>query len=248
MDLQARINRLQELAGSTPIEDQLLHEAAIDVTPNATHDPGSMTTWLVTLESRREAIFKKLGNVKVEQARLYSHDRVEANVHEVVAWRLAHVMGDPWDQLLPTAVLRTLGDIGPGVLCNRREGSPNRAVFYNAKTQAAAAAFWDCLVGQQDRHANQFRFDADKNRLALIDHAFAFARPGDRCHASMFLRRRKSAHEDRLTSGERAVLENLLGDDLHGLRGILAIDRADAVEARAKRMLDTDRLLLPGAF
>ncbi len=153
----------------------LLHEPAIDITSNSTHNAGSMTRWLVTLESRREAIFKKLGNVKVEQARLYGQDRVEANVHEVVAWRLAHALGDPWGQLLPTAVLRTLDSIGPGVLCNRRDGWPDRAVFYKAKTQAAAAAFWDCLVGQQDRHANQYRFDAGKSRLALIDHAFVRA-------------------------------------------------------------------------
>lgn len=57
-----------------------------------------------------------------------------------------------------------------------------------------------------------------------------------------------SDHEDRLIAAERAALEKLLDEDLHGLGRILATDRADALATRAKRMLDTDRLLLPGAF
>jgi hypothetical protein len=52
--------------------------------------------------------------MKATIAATCQQDRSEANVHEVVAWRLANALGNPWDQLVPTAVLRTFDDIGPG--------------------------------------------------------------------------------------------------------------------------------------
>jgi hypothetical protein len=250
MDLQGRIVRLQDAAeDGTLIEQELLHDVIIDVSKNGTANAGSMDTWVVTLETgRREAIFKRLGNVNSATALIYKQDRIDANVHEVVAWRLAYAMGDPWEQLLPTVVLRTLEDHGPGVLCNRREGRPDREVFNRAAGQAAAAAFWDSLVGQQDRHAGQYRYDEKANRLALIDHAFCFARPGDYCHESVFLRRRRAQHHDRLNEHEAEVLEGLIGSDMYGLRMFLPEDRADALYARANKMFDTNRLLLPGDY
>jgi hypothetical protein len=247
--LQGRIDRLQAATvARTAIEESLLNSPVVDIAPNGTGNPGSSETWVVTLDTRREAIFKPLGKINANTARLYNQDRVEANVHEVVAWRLAHALGEPWDQLVPTVVLRTFAETGPGVLCNRREGRPNMSVFEHAPTQATAAAFWDALIGQQDRHATNFRFDAVNRRLALIDNAFAFGRPGDYHHASLFLRRRRAEHNGSLIEREIEVLDTLLSNDLHGLRGFLPSERTKALEARATKMLRSKLLPMPGAF
>lgn len=251
MDLQDRIIRLQHAADDdgTTIENELRFDSVLAVTKNGTATPGTTDTWVVMFETgRREAIFKKLGNVKHSTASIYKQDPVEANVHEVVAWRLARAMGDPWEQLVPTAVLRAL-DEGRGVLMNRRFGDrDSAAMFQYAAGQAAAAAFWDSLIGQQDRHAGQYKYDSASNRLALIDHAFAFALPGHTCNESMFVKARKQQHHDRLQDNEVDALDGLLANDLHGLRGFLSEPRAEALHARAVKMRKNGRVLLPGDF
>jgi hypothetical protein len=157
-------------------------------------------------------------------------------------------MGWPWDQLVPAAVLRDIPGLGGGALIDFRTGSPRVAVFDRVAAQASAAAFWDALAGQQDRHANNYRYDASTDRLSLIDHAFAFARPGDLCPNAMFLVARRARNQTGLRGHEIAALDALLSGDLHGLRGYLAEERADALEARAERMLRGRCLPLPGRF
>lgn len=248
-ELQERVNRLQAAtARGTSLEHSLLRDAAIDVTPNGTANKGSAPTWVVTLDTRRQAIFKPLGRILETVAVIYRQDRVGANLHEVVAWRLAHALGDPWDQLVPTAVLRTFSGIGPGVLINRRAGLPDRKVFEEAPGQVKAAAFWDALIGQQDRHNTNYRYDSGSRRLALIDNAFAFACPGDYLHAALFMAWRKSKHKDQLLASEIAALEKLMEHDLYGIAQFLEPDRANALRVRAQKMLDSKRLPMPNAF
>lgn len=202
----------------------------------------------MVFESRRQAIFKPFGGQSPNACLHYRQDRFEAVVHEVVAWRFAHALGGAWEPLIPTSVLRDIEGIGPGALINWRKGLPDSAVFDDAKAQAHAAAFWDALIGQQDRHATNFRHDADRRRLALIDNAFAFARPGDLLNYSLFLARRRATHASAITTAERAVLEALLTGELADLPEHLAADRGDALRNRAQRMLDCRRLPLPGDF
>jgi hypothetical protein len=248
-NFQERVNRLQAAtAQGTSLEHSLLSDHVIDITPNATANAGSGPTWVVTLNTRRQAIFKPFGKIKASIANIYQQDRSQANVHEVIAWRLAHALGDPWDQLVPTAVLRAFDDIGPGVLINRRAGLPDIAVLEGAPSQVKAGAFWDTLIGQQDRHATNYRYDRTARRLALIDNAFAFARPGNFMQASMFAAHRKSKHQDVLLEREVEALEELLGADMHGLNDFLPSDRADALQQRARKILSNKRLTMPGAF
>ena len=42
-----------------------------------------------------------------------------------------------------------------------------------------AAAFFDSLIGQQDRHRGNYRWDATNEKLGLIDRGFAFAHAPD---------------------------------------------------------------------
>jgi hypothetical protein len=250
MSLQGRINNLQQAtATGSPLEHLLLNDKVLTIAKNGTANAGVSSTYLVILESRRQAIFKPFGGQHPNACVNYQQDAFEAVTHEVVAWRLAHALGSPWDQLVPTAVLRGIDGAGPGVLINWRRGSPDPAVFDGARAQACAAGFWDALIGQQDRHATNFRYDAEARRLALIDNSFAFARPNDLHNQSLFLAYRRSQHMTKLSQREIQAVEAILeSDDLLGLRLFLADDRAEALESRAKGMRTRKMLPLPGDF
>lgn len=250
MSLQDRINRLQAAtAHGSPLEQLMLHERILMVSPNHTANAGGTTTHVVVFESRRQAILKPFGAQLPNACHHYGQDPLETLTHEVAAWRLAHALGGSWEQIVPTAVLRDVAGIGPGVLVNWRDGSPDLAVLDEAKAQAFAAAFWDALIGQQDRHLKNFRYDQTSRRLALIDNAFAFARPGDLLNESLFLRFRRSKHGTTLTNHEKTALSAFLETgNLHGLRAFLADERAEALESRAHAMLERGMLPLPGAF
>lgn len=248
--LQDRVNRLQAATVDGPALEQLmLREPVLSVAANATRHPGASQTFVVVFESRRQAILKPFGRQNPNACSNYNQDMDESLTHEVVAWRLAHALGDPFDQLLPTAVLRDVPGAGPGVLVNFRDGGPNPAVFVEAPGQAHAAAFWDALIGQQDRHGANFRYDPTARRLAAIDSAFAFARPGDFINnGSLFIEYRHRTSGDMLVSEEKDTLQDLLDHNLHGVREFLAPDRADALQARAERMLASGLLPASGEF
>jgi hypothetical protein len=246
--MHQRLVRLQEAtAHGAPIEQTLLTEDVRAKSELQTNHPGVSRTHLVVLESG-QAIFKPFEGQDPNACHHYGQTAIEAPVHEVVAWRLAHAMGEPWSQLVPAAVLRNIPDLNGGALLNYRAGGPNPEVFDRAPGQVYAAAFWDALIGQQDRHATNFRYDPVENRLATIDNAFAFAVPGALCPNALFLAWRRSDGGTMLRSGELEALEALLGSDLHGLRDYLAPERADALEARAQGMLERHCLPLPGVF
>ncbi|HEX4114726.1 MAG TPA: hypothetical protein VHY18_02510 [Solirubrobacteraceae bacterium] len=231
------------------MEQLMQREAVLEHAPNATINQGASQTHLVVFESRREAIFKPFSGQNPAACAGYQQDPVEAVLHEVAAWRLAATMGAPWDQLVPAAVLRALPLLEGGALVNKRRGMPDTQVFEDARAQADAAGFWDSLVGQQDRHATNFRYDAEPRSLALIDHAFSFALPGHHSNGAIFGSRRHAEGRQNLTEAEMQALDAILGSgDLHGLRNYILEDRADAFEARARKMLETKMLMAPGVF
>jgi hypothetical protein len=146
-------------------------------------------------------------------------------------------------------VLRDLPGIGPGALINRRRGAPDPRVYEEAQAQVDAAAFWDVLVGQQDRHSSNFRYEPESRSLALIDHAFCFAVPGVVCNGGAFAARRSSEHRSSLQQNEIDALNDLvLSNGLHGLREYVDDRRADALERRARDMTSKGLLPLLGAF
>lgn len=250
--LQDRINRLQEATANGPALEQLmLREPVLAVSANSTPNPGASLsgTFVVVFESRRQAILKPFGGQNPNACHHYNQDVYECLTHEVVAWRLAHELGGVFEQLLPTAVLRQIEGAGPGVLLNWRDGSADHDVFLHAQAQVHAAAFWDALIGQQDRHSGNFRYDSATRRLAAIDSAFAFARPGDFFNGpSLFLEFRRGNGGEAIDAGEGETLRRLLDRDLYGLHNFLAPDRAAALEERARRMLNTGLLPASGEF
>jgi hypothetical protein len=253
MNIDERIaNLVVATARGTAKEQELLRERVIeigsaisDTTVNTTAPP------LVVLETRETAFFKRFCDQKAAVCRLYNQDRLDAVLNEVIAWRLAYAMGDPWRQLLPTAVLRKIEGLG-GALVRDRAGKNDPAAYVEAESQVMAAGFWDALIGNQDRNTRNYRYEAGPKRLALIDHGFAFARPGDLMNpnaAAFFAYRRRQPTGHVLMPRELSAVEALLDSgNLHGLREFLTVDRADALQARAEKMLQSKVLPAIGAF
>jgi len=204
--LQERINNLMAATViGNGIEQDLLRARVITVGTALTATGGTSAPPLVILETRRSAFFKRFRDQRPNVCSHYGHDPMDVPLNEVAAWRLAFAMGDPWRQLLPTAVFRKINEAG-GALINDRKAKADLRVFSEADSQVSAAGFWDALIGQQDRNQQNFRYDRPTRTLGLIDHGFSFARSGDVCTSTIFLTSRyATSHE--ITDEEYAALE-----------------------------------------
>jgi hypothetical protein len=249
MALQDQINALAAQQGNTPIEDDLLTSAVDDYYAAG---GGCSETYRVRLESGTVAFHKPFAGVDESTARDFGHeDPDQVPIQEAAAWRLAAALGEPVSPLVCVCVLRTIDD-EPGSLSLLVPGEPWSG-FDGASEglsllpgQASAAAFFDSLIAQQDRHNGNFLCDGDA--LGLIDHGFTFALPGHYLNFSNIAEWRYAYGDPALTAWERDALERLLGTDLLGLRAILHPDRAAALAARAERMQTTNRILRIGDF
>lgn len=228
------------------IEQDLLRAEVITMGTALTASGGTSAPSLVVLDTRRTAFFKRFRDQRPNICAHYGHDPLDVPLNEVAAWRLAFAMGDPWRQLVPTAVFRKINGAG-GALINDRKAKADLQVFSEAGQQVLSAAFWDALIGQQDRNQQNFRYERSTRSLALIDHGFAFGRPGDICTSTLFLAAR-FPQAPLLRAEERGALEALLAHDLHGLGGFVSEDRVEALERRAKEMLRTGRVPTPGTL
>src|SRR5215218_7613022 len=114
----------------------------------------------------------------------------------------------------------------PGSLNRRLEGvNHSTDPFAMEPPQCRAAAFFDCVVAQQDRHLGNLRWDAATRRLGLYDHGYAFALPGDYLNASVFVDWRHGQGQPHLEQWERDTLDQLLGSgDLLGVGDMLPSD------------------------
>ena len=103
-------------------------------------------------------------------ARNYGHSLATPPICECAAWQLAKNLGEPYDRLVPVTVYREAGPVdddpaswNEGSLALRLDGAAfmGSAVTRDAREGALAAGFFDALIGNQDRHAGQFRWDED---------------------------------------------------------------------------------------
>jgi hypothetical protein len=80
--------------------------------------------------------------------------------------------------------------------------------------------------------------------IYLVDHSFSFARAGAKHGASDLVQWRWSHGTRRQTEAELDALGRLLeSSDLLTLRRFVEPERADALEARARRMQDTGEMI-----
>lgn len=220
----------RSLLASVPVKVTTLGCGAVTGSPRA----GSNTTRRVELDNGMVGYFKPFGTENKGLERGFGQDSAQQSVHEAAAWRLARGLGPPWSEIVPPVVIRDLAG-ETGSLALERPGRTGR---HDVQTTAEwrEAAFFDCLLGQQDRHAHNYLVAGD--RITLIDHGYTFARPGDYRNASHLVARRVAEGETALTYQERDALQRLLGSpDLMGLGKVLQPARAAALRRRAEVML-----------
>jgi hypothetical protein len=250
-----RVRRLVDLQGSHPVERALLDNEVVAYEPHSTGAAGINSTYYVELEGGVVAFHKPHDGLVPRVARDYGHSLDTPPICECAAWQLAKQLGPPFESLVAVTVYRPAGppDEDPdswrdGSLALKHEGAAFKgsAVKRDARDDALAAGFFDALIGNQDRHAGQFRYDETNQRLGLLDHGFTFPVEGALCRGAYFQAFRRQ-ERPQLDDQERELLAALVGDaDLFGLAGILEPDRAERMRWRAQRMLDLGVVLLKG--
>lgn len=207
---------------------------------------GTNETSRVELDNGLVGYHKPFSGLNDSLAQMFGQDAAQQSVHEAAAWQLAKRMGPPWDQMVPPCVIREVnGELGSFAV--ERPGRTNVRDF-RGSPEWKDAAFFDALVGQQDRHHGNYLLAGD--RITLIDHGYAFAREGDYMNWSNFQTQRFTSAADRdLSSREIAVLDDLIASpDLFGLRDVLEPERAERVLGRAKLMKSLGRIAGPGVY
>lgn len=239
--LASQIAAARDVTGSHRDERSLL-DGAVRSTSRAAG--GTNTTTRVELTNGMTGYHKPFNGLNDHIAKGFGQSSAQQCIHEVAAWRVASAMGEPWEGLVPPVVLREFdGELGSFAL--ERPGLPNRKPKDSPEWRHAA--FFDTLIGQQDRHRANYLVAGD--RLVLIDHGYSFAVDGDFVNFSDFQQTRlmegfddPNAHL--LTGAEIDVLDRFLADDTRfGLRGLLEEDRLSAIEERARKMRSNGRLL-----
>jgi hypothetical protein len=250
-----RVRRLLELQGSHPVERALLDGDVVAYEPHQTAAAGANSTFYVELEPDLVAFHKPHEGIVPRVARDYGHSLDSPPVCECAAWQLAEHLGEPYDRLVAVTVYRAVGTPGrdpdswqEGSLAIRLEGAAMKgaAVKREAREDALAAGFFDALIGNQDRHAGQFRFDEASGTLGLLDRGFSFAVERAMSRGAYFQTFRRQ-EQVAITDEERGALTRLLDDpELFGLAGVLEPDRAERLRWRARRMLELGVVLLRG--
>jgi hypothetical protein len=250
-----RVRRLLEMQGSHPVERDLLEGEVLAYEPHQTAAEGVNSTYYVEIEPDLVAFHKPHEGMVPRVARNYGHSLDTPPVCECAAWQLAKHLGEPYERLVAVTVYRAVGppEDEPdawhdGSLALKHEGAAMKgaAVKRDVPDDALAAGFFDALIGNQDRHAGQFRFDESTGALGLLDHGFSFPAEGALCRGAYFQVFRRQ-QQPRVSGPERDVLAQLLDShDLFGLAGVLEPDRAERLRWRAQRMLDLGVVLLKG--
>lgn len=201
---------------------------------------GTNTTNRIGLDNDQVGYHKAFAGLDNDMASDFGQSSALQPIHEVAAWQLAKRLGPPWDELVPPCVLREVdGELGsfalerPGL----QEGGAGRSPVWEA------AAFYDSLIGQQDRHRGNLLMDGP--RMTLIDHGYTFAKAGDELNQSGL----QVARTSLLTDVELEGLQRLLDSpDSLGLEGMLETERLEALRSRARRMRGGHRILQPGTY
>ena len=258
---QEQVDGLYAVQGFDHELEAQLHEARVlSVRPFDPERAHVSKTYELVLDSGHLCIFKPAdGLLEAAASGLYlgkqalvryDHTPVSTTISECAAWQLAKQLGSPWNDLVVPTVMKFPSHpethtpmVGAASLF--RGGNVGKQGFYGAvPEQVSAAAFFDALIGQQDRNTGNVLWYEERQVIYLIDHAFSFARAGANHGASDLVQWRWSHASLELTEHERDALGELLDSgDLLTLRRFLDPARADALEARARRMRDSGAIV-----
>lgn len=245
MEIDAQVAAVKATQGSLPVEQQMLGEPFVGP-PAPTSSSGVNATKRLALSGGAIVSHKPFSGVHVANALAYGQTDETPPLHDAVVWRLAAALGEPCCELVSPCVLRDYAG-EDGSMSLQAPGWPGDLAPTLNPTWCSPAAFFDSLIAQQDRHAGNWRWDG--SRLTLIDHGYAFARPGDILNHTDLLAARHRHGAAALLADERNVLERLFGDGgLLGIASLLAGDRAKALREHIQQMLARDEVLRPGEF
>lgn len=235
-ELRSQIEAVTAAQGVDRDERSLMSGTA--VASKAAHG-GTNETRRVGLDNGMIGYHKPFDGLNDNLARAFGHSSAQQSVHEAAAWRLANQMGPPWSEMVPPCVLKEV-DGRLGSFAVERPGLPGRSRPWDVP-EWREAAFFDSLIGQQDRHSANYLLAGD--RMTLIDHGYAFGRAGDMMNHSRLVEQRY-ATDAVLSHNERQVLDRILASpDLLGMSSMLESDRAAALRSRAEKMRSTGRLV-----
>ena len=241
-----RIQRLRARQGADAQEQQLLatHEAHENT---SSYLGGVNDVKQLRYNDGTIGYFKGYDDIDSSTALAYGHNSSYLQpTHEVAASQFAQALGPRYGALVPPAVIAEYdgqwGSISYGVPGQPVRTMPQLSKLNEHSSQASDLAFFDCLIGQVDRHGGNVLMD--RRGISAIDHGFAFTDGVGGVNASLFaMARSKNSADARLTPEERQVLQRFLdsGDGL-GLRGTIQDDRFFEVRRRAKLMLTKGRV------
>lgn len=200
----------------------LLSLPVIECVEHNTVSAGLSTVFAIDLGGVAEAFLKPFGRrdvggvslpyLSANSCKLHGHELAEVPLNEVTASQLALRLGGSVARVVAPCVLRDLPRYGLsgslsaaryGLSAKRHGEQKMMRVVGRDRTQSMAAAFFDSLIAQQDRHLGNFRWlesgwtwplpgsigryatralpekRYQPHGLGLIDHGFAFARPAD---------------------------------------------------------------------
>lgn len=243
-----RMCLLRARQGKDPQEAQLLNTAEARV------DRGMRKSGINEVQRLRYAdgtvgYFKPYDGADGFTARMgYGHEtKTLQSTHEVAASQFAQALGPRYGALVPPAVIAQhegrWGSISYGVPGQPARGVDRLMMLNNHQQQASDLAFFDCLIGQVDRHGGNVL--VDRRGISAIDQGFAFSDGVGGVNASLFVTTRAQKKEDRrLTAEERTTLRRFLdSDDGLGLKGTIEDGRFHEVRRRANLMLRKGEIL-----
>lgn len=243
----ARVALLVERQGRTAEERQLMRmDSAREGAPVA--GKGVNDIKRLVWDDGACGYFKPYDELDMDTAESYGHDGRHQPTHEAAASQFAQALGPKYAALVPPVALVKYdgqwGSISYGV-----PGGPMMAkmnVMHMAEhhsDQASDLAFFDCLIGQVDRHRGNVLMD--RRGLSAIDNGFAFTDGVGGVNASMFVAARSQHPQARATTREeKAILARFLdSEDGLGLRGTIEEGRFHEVRRRARLMQSKGRIL-----
>lgn len=235
-DVHDSIARLQAEQGTRPGEAELLGKQVRSMSPVA---GGTNITNVVVFEDETSSYHKPFSGLRVGLARSFGQDGPLQSIHEVAAYRFAHELGEPYRTMVPPTVLREIdGELGS---LQKDAAGKQHAGSVRELSGWQHAAFYDALIGQQDRHGGNYRV-TDDGHIRLIDHGYSFRREDDYENASDF-KLMRALDEPALTADELRICRRVIDSpDTLGMRGVLEPDRVQAIRDRAQQMLDTQEI------
>ena len=258
---QEQVNALYAVQGFDHELEAQLHEARVlSVRPFDAERVHVSKTYELVLDSGHLCIFKPadglleaaanglyLGKQALVQ---YEHTPVSTTISECATWQLAKQLGSPWSELVVPTVMKfpphpETGAPMLGAASVFRGGDVGKRGFYDSvPDQVSAAAFFDSLIGQQDRNKGNVLWYEERRVIYLIDHSFSFARAGARHGASDLVQWRWTRGDRHLTEVELDALGRLLDSpELLTLRRFVEPERVEALKARARRMRESGELV-----